>query len=92
MYPKLRYVSGVSLVDIIYGVYVDLVKFLILWVHFIMTVPSSTILSYFNQWVTWLLYLRNGLLSTMMQQSCNNALSLIGEELAHLKCNLRKIS
>ena len=34
MYPKLRYVSGVSLVDIIYGVYVDLVKFLILWVHF----------------------------------------------------------
>ena len=29
MYPKLCYISGVNLVDTIYGVYVDIVKFLI---------------------------------------------------------------
>ena len=29
----LHYVSRVSLVDIIHGAYVDIVKFLILWVH-----------------------------------------------------------
>ena len=33
MYPKLCHVSRVSLVDSIYGVYFDKVKFLILWVH-----------------------------------------------------------
>ena len=33
MYPELHPVSGVSLVDGIYGVYVDMVKFFILWVH-----------------------------------------------------------
>ena len=33
MYPKLSHVSRVSLVDGIYGVYVDIVKFLILWIH-----------------------------------------------------------
>ena len=37
-------------------------------------------------------YLRNGLLSVMMQQSCNKALSLVGKELAHMKYNLWKIS
>ena len=55
-------------------------------------VHSTTNLSYFNQWMTCLLYLRNGLLWVMMQQSCNNALPIIGEELAHMKCNLHKIS
>ena len=45
-----------------------------------------------NQWLTCLLYLRNGLLSVMMQQSCNKALSLVGKELAHMKYNLWKIS
>ena len=41
--------------------------------------------SHFNQSLTCLLYLSNGLLSVMMQQSCNKALSLVGEELAHMK-------
>ena len=36
--------------------------------------------SHFNQCVTCLLYLRNGLLSVMKQQSCNKAFSLAGEE------------
>ena len=48
-------------------------------------VPSTTILSHFNQWLTCLLYLRNGLLSVMMQQSCNNALPLVGEELPNMR-------
>ena len=39
-----------------------------------------------------LLCLKNGLLSAMIQQSCNNALSMVGEELAHMKYNLCKIS
>ena len=46
----------------------------------------------YNQWLTCLLYLRNGLLSVMMQQSCNKAdEELADEELAHMKYNLWKI-
>ena len=33
MYPKLCHVSRVSQVDSLYGVYFDIAKFLILWVH-----------------------------------------------------------
>ena len=33
MYQMLHYVSRVSLADIIYGAYVDIKKFIILWVH-----------------------------------------------------------
>ena len=33
MYPKLLHVSEVSLVDTIYGVHVDIVKFLFLQIH-----------------------------------------------------------
>ena len=33
MYPKLHHVFRFSLVDSIYGFYVDIVKFLILWIH-----------------------------------------------------------
>ena len=33
MYPKLCHVSRVSLVDGIYGVCFDIIKFLILWLH-----------------------------------------------------------
>ena len=43
------------------------------------------------QWLTRLLYLRNALLSVMMQQSCNNALPLLGKELAHMKYKLWEI-
>ena len=82
MYPKLRHLPRFSLVNGIYGVCVE----------FMLFVPSTTNLSYFNQWLTCLLYLRNGLLSVMMQQNCNNALPLVGEELPHMKCNLCKIS
>ena len=34
IYPEVCFVSRVRLVDIIYGVYVDMVKFLIFWLHF----------------------------------------------------------
>ena len=44
------------------------------------------------QWLAFLLYLRDGLLSVMMQQSCNNVLPLLGKELAHLECHLWRIS
>ena len=33
MHPKLHFVSGASLVDIIYRVYVDIKNFFTLWVH-----------------------------------------------------------
>ena len=33
MHPKLRHVFRVSLVDNIYGVYTDILKFLIPWIH-----------------------------------------------------------
>ena len=33
MDPELHYLSGVSLVNGIYGVFIDIVKFPILWVH-----------------------------------------------------------
>ena len=52
----------------------------------------SAIFFQYNQWLTCLLYLRNGLLSVMMQQSCNKAdEELADEELAHMKYNLWKI-
>ena len=40
----------------------------------------ATDLSHFNQCLTSLLHLRNSLLSVMMQQGCNIALPLVGEE------------
>ena len=93
MYPKLCNVSAVSLIDIIYGVYVDIVKFLILLGTFpVLCVPSTTYLSNFNKWLNCLLCLRNGLLSVMIQQSCNNVFLMVSEKLAHMKYNLCKIS
>ena len=83
MYPKLCYVSRVSLVDGIYQVYFDIAKFLILWVH----------LHCYNLSPQQQIYptLTNGWID-IMQWSCNNALPMIGEELTHKKYNLCKIS
>ena len=75
MYLKLHHVFRVTLVDSIYGVYIEVVKSLFLWIH-IYCYDLSPLQLY--QWLTSLLYLRNGLLSVMMSQSCNNALPCVG--------------
>ena len=41
--------------------------------------------------ITLFIVPEESLQSLMMQQSCNNALPLVGEELAYMKCNFCKI-
>ena len=91
MYPKLNYVSKVSLVDIIYGNYVDIENSSSFWVPF-HHLLQQIYLFHFNQCLTCLLYLKNGLLPIMLQQGCNNALPLVDDEFIHMKCSLQKIS
>ena len=49
------YMSGGSLADIIYGVYVNIVKFLILWVHF--RKLATLIIWQWKLHFLWVLYL-----------------------------------
>ena len=59
-----------------------------MYISIVMICPLYNKFPPLNKWLTCSLYLRNGLLSVMMQQSCNSALPSLGEELAHMKYNL----